>query len=77
MATDEHKPKPAEVKFASASLSIICAIGLTVCVVASFIYKAEVSIFLYGIFGGGILGADKVIKIAGTIFRIGPNGNTK
>lgn len=71
MADDGHKPQKQDVKQASTVIAVVSLIGLTVCFVAGAYYKAEVPLFLYAIFGGGILGTDNVLKFVKAIFRIG------
>lgn len=74
MAQNEHKPKPVDIKQASGFIAVASVIGLTVCVVVALTKKAQLPLFLYAIFGGGILGTDNVLKFIKAIFRVG-NGN--
>lgn len=55
---------------ASTIIALFSIIGLTACFVAAAFEKADVPIFLYAIFGGGILGTDNVLKFFKAIFRI-------
>lgn len=76
MAHNEHRPKTVDIKLASIFIAVTSIIGLTICFVAAAYKKVEVPLFLYAIFGGGILGTDNVLKFIRAIFRIG-NGNDK
>jgi hypothetical protein len=66
----EHKPSKEDVKQASTIIAVFSVVGLTVCFALAKIYKAEVPIVLYAIFGGGILGTDNILKLLRSIFRI-------
>lgn len=71
---DKHKPQKADTKQASVFIAVMSIIGLTVCFVAALYAKADVPIFLYAIFGGGVLGTDNVLKFIKAIFRVGSDG---
>lgn len=73
MATNEHKPKPVDIKQASILIAALSVIGVTICFYIATIQKVNVPIFLYAIFGGGILGTDNVLKFIKAIFRVGNN----
>lgn len=74
MADDGHKIQREDTKQASTIIAICSIIGLTICFVAAVYKEADIPIFLYAIFGGGILGTDNVLKFIKAIFRVGPNG---
>lgn len=69
---DEHdrKTRPSDAHQASTIIALFSIVGLTACFVAAAFEKADVPIFLYAIFGGGILGTDNVLKFFRAIFRI-------
>lgn len=69
MAINEQ-PSEHETKQVSTIIAVACAIGLTICFVASTIEKADIPFYLYAIFGGGILGTDGIINIIKSVFRI-------
>lgn len=70
MAHNENHPTKGEKKQASVLIAVISAIGLVTCVVFSYFQDKEVSLILYAIFGGGILGTDNVLKLLKTVFRV-------
>lgn len=70
----KHKPQKQDTKQASVLIAVVSIIGLTICFVVALYEKKDVPIFLYAIFGGGILGTDNVLKFVKAIFRVGPNG---
>jgi Na+/glutamate symporter len=76
MADNEHKLRAEDTKQASTIIAVVSAIGLTICFSVAVWEKAEIPLFLYAIFGGGILGTDNVLKFIKAIFRVG-NGNGK
>lgn len=59
-----------DAKKASITIAVGSVIGLTVCFVAAVFQKAEVPVFLYAIFGGGILGTDNILRLLKSVFRI-------
>lgn len=59
-----------DAKQASIVIAVVSVVGLTVCFVAAAFQKAEVPVYLYAIFGGGILGTDNILRIIKSIFRI-------
>lgn len=70
MDKDGYNPKPKETKNASTGIALFCTVALTFCFTVATIYKVDVPIWLYAIFGGGILGTDNIIKVIKSIFRI-------
>lgn len=74
---DKHgnKLQKEDTKQASTIIAVGSIIGLTICVLAYLYKEVDIPIFLYAIFGGGILGTENVLKIVKSIFRIG-NGNS-
>lgn len=74
MADDGHKLRKEDTKQASTVIAVVSLIGLTICFVYAVSQKADVPLFLYAIFGGGILGTDNVLKFIKSIFRINGNG---
>lgn len=70
MVKNDHRPKQLEIKQASNSIALVSIVGLTLCFVAALYKEAQVPIFLYAIFGGGILGTENVLKFIKAIFRI-------
>lgn len=73
MATDEHKPRKADIKQASTFIAVTSSVALVACFWVATVNKVEVPIFLYAIFGGGILGTTNVLKFIKAIFRVGNN----
>lgn len=69
MKKDEHKHKAT--KQASAVIAIGSIIGLTVCFGIAIMQQVTVPIFLYAIFGGGILGTENIVRLIKSIFRVG------
>ena len=69
MAKNE-KSQENDTKQASSIIAVCSIIGLTVCFGLALINKEPVPIFLYAIFGGGILGTDNILKMIKAIFRI-------
>lgn len=59
-----------EISQASNIIGVASIIGLTVCFVFALTEEANIPLFLYAIFGGGILGTDNIIKMLRTIFRL-------
>ncbi len=57
-------------KQASTFIAAGSIIGLTVCFIYALYKEASVPIFLYAIFGGGILGTDNILRLLKSIFRI-------
>ena len=45
-------------------------IGLTVCFALALANSTAVPLFLYAIFGGGILGTDSILRLIKLIFRV-------
>lgn len=70
MVKNDNRPKQLEIKQASNSIALVSIVGLTLCFVAALYKEAQVPIFLYAIFGGGILGTENVLKFIKAIFRI-------
>lgn len=60
-----------DAKQASIVIAVVSLIGLTTCFVVAVLKGAQVPIFLYAIFGGGILGTDNILKLIKSVFRIG------
>lgn len=73
MKKDGTKPKEEDKKQASTIIAVMSILGLTVCFYTAVNEKANIPIFLYAIFGGGILGTDNILKVVRTIFRVGNN----
>jgi Na+/glutamate symporter len=71
MSDNEKKPKKDDIRQASTAIAICSIIGLVACFGIASFRKIDVPIFIYAIFGGGILGTESVIKLVRTIFRIG------
>jgi Na+/glutamate symporter len=67
---NDKQTKIEDVKQASTIIAVGSIIGLTVCFVFALSQKADIPLFLYAIFGGGILGTDNILKIIKSIFRI-------
>lgn len=67
---DDNPTRDEDVRQASTIIAVGSIIGLTICVVVSLLEKTAVPLFLYAIFGGGILGTDNILKILRSIFRI-------
>lgn len=59
-----------DTKTASLTIAILSTIGLTVSFYIATVEHTNVPIFLYAIFGGGILGTDNIIKVIKSIFRV-------
>lgn len=70
MANDEHTRKK-ETRQASTIIAVCSVVGLTVCFWLASSKEASVPIFLYAIFGGGILGTDNILSLIKAVFRIG------
>jgi hypothetical protein len=71
MAKKHDLPKKkADAQQASTAIAIGSVIGLTICVVSSQTQNVAVPLYLYAIFGGGILGTDNILKLLRSIFRI-------
>lgn len=66
----DKNPRQTETRQASTVIAICSIIGLTICFVSAIVEKADVPLFLYAIFGGGVLGTDNVLKFVRAIFRI-------
>lgn len=75
MANNVDKRHQKEVRQANTIIAIGSIIGLVVCFVAAVYQKAEVPLFLYAIFGGGILGTENVLRFIRAIFRVGGKGD--
>lgn len=73
---EENKYKE-DVKQASTIIAVVSIIGLTICFIYSLSKEAQIPLFLYAIFGGGILGTENVLRIFKTIFRVGNNNDEK
>lgn len=71
MAKDERKVHKEDVKQASTIIAVGSIVGLTVCFVFAISAKTPIPLFLYAIFGGGILGTDNILRIIKSIFRVG------
>ena len=68
---NEHKPRREDTKQASTIIAVGSIIGLTVCFGLALYKETSIPIFLYAIFGGGILGTDNILKVIKAIFRVG------
>lgn len=64
------KPQKKESKQVSTFIAVTSVIGLTLCALMAFYKEVSVPLFLYAIFGGGILGTDNVLRFVKVIFRI-------
>jgi Na+/glutamate symporter len=67
---DSHKTRQQDAQQASTLIAVCSVLGLTVCFALALYKETSVPIFLYAIFGGGILGTDNILKIIKSIFRI-------
>lgn len=67
---DEHRTRKEDNRQASTVIAVFSLIGLTLCFLAALYEKTVVPLFLYAIFGGGVLGTDNIIKVLKSIFRI-------
>jgi hypothetical protein len=67
---NDRTTRQKDTKQASTIIALFSLVGLTICFVAAGYQKVNVPIFLYAIFGGGVLGTDNVLKFIRTIFRI-------
>lgn len=67
---DDKRTRDEDVRQASTIIAVFSVAGLTICVVVALLQKTPVPLFLYAIFGGGILGTDNILKILKSIFRI-------
>jgi len=68
---NEHKPRKEDTKQASSIIAISSIIGLTICFGLALYKEASIPVFLFAIFGGGILGTDNILKLIKAVFRIG------
>jgi uncharacterized membrane-anchored protein YitT (DUF2179 family) len=68
---NEHKPQKVDIKQANTLIAVVSLIGLVVCFVVATFKTAQIPLFLYAIFGGGVLGTDSVLKFIKAIFRVG------
>lgn len=66
----EHKTRKEDTRQASTIIAVFSVVGLTVCFVFALVEKAPVPLYLYAIFGGGVLGTDNVLRVIRAIFRI-------
>ncbi len=66
----EHKLRAEDTRQASVLIAVFSVIGLTAIVIFAPTKDAPTTLLLYGIFGGGILGTDNVLKFIKAIFRI-------
>ncbi len=73
MKTSGNSPKKEDVKQASNIIAIMSIAGLVTCFWIAVQGKANIPIFLYAIFGGGIIGTDNILKLIKTVFRVGNN----
>lgn len=69
--SNENSNHKKETKQASTIIAVGSIIGLVICFAYAINQKTTVPLFLYAIFGGGILGTDNVVKVIKSIFRIG------
>ncbi len=60
-----------DTKQASTFIAAGSLVGLTICFVYALSKEASVPIFLYAIFGGGVLGTDNILRLLKSVFRIG------
>lgn len=67
---DDNRTRDEDVRQASIIIAVGSIVGLTICVVVALLEKTAIPLFLYAIFGGGILGTDNILKILKSIFRI-------
>lgn len=67
---NEHQTRHEDTKQASTIIAIFSLVGLTACFLAALYEKTDVPVYLYAIFGGGVLGTDNVLKFIKAIFRI-------
>ena len=67
---NEHKQHKEDKKQASNLIALFSIVGLVICFNVAVFRGKDVPIFLYAIFGGGILGTDNVLKFIKAIFRI-------
>lgn len=74
MTKNGINPRKEDVKQASNIIAVVSVIGVTICFVAGATQKVDVPLFLYAIFGGGILGTDNILKLIKSIFRVGNDG---
>lgn len=70
MAKNERKIQKQDTKQASTIIAVMSLIGLTTSFLAALYKNVDVPIYLYAIFGGGVLGTDNVLKFVRAIFRI-------
>ncbi len=70
MRKNELPQQEHDAKQASNWIAVLSIIGLTICFVVSVYAGAEIPIWLYAIFGGGILGTDNILRIIKSVFRI-------
>lgn len=66
----DRRTRKEDTKQASSIIAVCSIIGLTVCFVAAIYQKADIPLFLYAIFGGGILGTENILKVIRSVFRI-------
>lgn len=70
MQKDEKKLRTQDTKQASTIIAVSSIIGLTACFAVAIAQGVSVPVFLYAIFGGGILGTDNILKVIKSIFRV-------
>lgn len=66
----DHKTRREDNRQASTIIAIGSIIGLVTCFGLALYKETTVPLFLYAIFGGGILGTDNILNILRSIFRI-------
>lgn len=75
MTKHEEKLRKEDTKQASTIIAVGSIIGLTACFMFALYKEVPVPLFLYAIFGGGILGTDNVLRLVKSVFRIGNDKN--
>jgi hypothetical protein len=66
----DRKLREKETQQASTLIALCSIAGLTAIVIYAPTKDAPTTLLLYGIFGGGILGTDNVLKFIKAIFRL-------
>lgn len=69
----DKKRRTEGVKQANTIIVVTSLLGLTACFLFALSRQAEIPIFLYAIFGGGVLGTDNILKLIKSVFRVGSN----
>jgi hypothetical protein len=67
---DDRQTRKADTRQASTIIAVFSLVGLTACFIFAVSQKTNVPLYLYAIFGGGVLGTDNVLKFVRAIFRI-------